>query len=466
MPAGRGHAPPELPSGEMNRRHFLSFGAAAVLRGMQARRPNVLFMLADDQRADTISALGNPHIHTPSLDSLASQSAVFTRAYCMGGNNPAVCLPSRNMILSGRAFTRYGRFAPANEPNFPDALKQAGYHTCHFGKRGNSAEEIQARFDSNNYLDENELRLSADPGRVAADRAIAYLDQRPKDRPFFLYLAFETPHDPRVPRPEDSARYAQADLPMPANFLPQHPFDNGEMTVRDELLAPWPRTEDAIRKHLRDYYATITGMDRQVGRVLKALEERNLAGDTLVIYSSDQGLAIGSHGLMGKQNLYEHSMRVPLLVRGPGIKPGARDALVYLMDIFPSVLDWLGLRLPPSLDGYSFRTALNLPGARARGGILTAYRDCQRAYRDDRYKLILYPRINRSQLFDLSADAEERNDLSREQPDRVDAMRTLLRQSQQRFGDPFALESLNPQPAEWRPPEGAQLEALRRQWRM
>jgi arylsulfatase A-like enzyme len=434
---------------------------------MQARRrPNILLLVADDQRADTIAALGNPHIHTPSLDTLAAQSAQFTRCYCMGGNNPAVCLPSRNMLLSGRAYTRYGRFAPGSEPNFPDALRANTYYTCHFGKRGNSAEEIQARFDSNNYLDEHELRRSADPGRIAADRAIAFLEQRPKDQPFFLYVAFEAPHDPRLPRPEDAARYAKTDLPLPPNFLPVHPFDNGEMTVRDELLAPWPRTESEIRRHLRDYYATITGLDRQVGRVLQSLEERGLANDTLVIYTSDQGLALGSHGLMGKQNLYEHSMRVPLLLRGPGVKPGPRDAMVYLTDLFPTVLDWLGLRLPATLDGFSFKTALQLPAARARGGIFTAYRDCQRAWRDDRYKLILYPRINRAQLFDLASDPDEKSDLSAQQPERVEAMKQLLRQAQQRFGDPFALESLKPQPAEWNPPSAEALQALRQQWRM
>lgn len=451
----------------MDRRRLLSLGAPLLLRAQPTRkRPNVLFLLTDDQRADTIGALGNPHIHTPSLDALARQSAVFTRAYCMGGNNPAVCLPSRNMILSGRAFTRYGQFAPGNQPNFADSMRDAGYATYHYGKLGNTAQEIQSRFEVSNYVNEKEVRASGDPGRIIADEALAHLDGRAKDRPFFMYLAFEAPHDPCVAPAEDTARYADAPIPMPANFFPQHSFDNGEMTVRDELLAPWPRTEAEIRRHLRGYYATITALDRQIGRILRGLEERGLHNDTLVIFSSDQGIAIGSHGLMGKQNLYEHSMRAPLLIRGPGIHPGKHDSMIYLMDIYPTVLDWLGLRAPTSLDGFSFKSALSYPAARARGGIFTAYRDCQRSWRDDLFKLIVYPRINRAQLFNLQDDPFETKDLSADQPERVAAMKEQLRTAQQRFGDPFALESLSPQPAEWTPPSAQAIAELRARYKM
>lgn len=451
----------------MLRRQLLSLGAGLLARAQKpARRPNIVFLLADDQRADTIHALGNPHIHTPNLDRLAARSAVFQRAYCMGGNNPAVCLPSRNMILSGRAYTRYGQYAPASEPNFADAFRQAGYVTYHHGKLGNSAQELQSRFDTCQYIDEKEARLSGQPGKLIADDAITFLDQRPKDRPFCLHLAFEAPHDPRVPSAEDRERYDNAPIPMPPNFLPRHPFDNGEMTVRDELLAPWPRTEEEIRRHLREYYATITGLDRQIGRILTALAERDLEKDTLVLFTSDQGLAVGSHGLMGKQNLYEHSMRVPLLMAGPGIEPGDRPALVYLMDIFPTLLDCCGLRIPGGLDGFSFQHALRMPLARARGGIFTAYRDCQRAWCDDRYKLIVYPRLNRTQLFDLEEDPHETKDLSAAQPQRVAVMMEQLRAAQSRFGDPFALESLKPESGEWSPPTGEALEALRKKWRM
>src|SRR6185295_12363812 len=125
--------------------------------------------------------------------------------------------------------------------------------------------------------------------------------------------------------------------PLPPDFLPQHPFDNGEMTVRDEKLAPWPRTPENIRSQLADYYALITFMDLQIGRILAALDKSGAAQDTIVVFSSDQGLALGSHGLMGKQNLYESGMKVPLIFAGPGIPKGQADALVYLHDIYPTV---------------------------------------------------------------------------------------------------------------------------------
>lgn len=285
----------------MNRRTFIARigqGAAATCPALtgQVRRPNVLLILTDDQRADTIHALGNPHIKTPALDALAKRSMVFSNAYCMGGNNAAVCTPSRNMIMSGRAYTRYATQASADAPNFPVAMRSAGYRTYHHGKRGNSATEIQAKFDVCKYVDEEAARASAAPGRIIAEDAIEYLRARRNDQPFFMSLSFEAPHDPRVPTQEDRAWYESHPVPVPKNFRPQHPFDNGEMTVRDELLAAWPRTKEEIGRHLNEYYAVITGLDRQIGRVLKELETNGQTNNTIVIFTSDQGWRLGATG--------------------------------------------------------------------------------------------------------------------------------------------------------------------------
>jgi len=450
----------------LSRRTFLA-SASLTLRAATPS-PNILFLLADDQRADTIAALGNPAIRTPHLDSLVRRGMVMRNAYCLGGNVPAVCTPSRNMILSGRCFTRYQGLASGDDPNFAVSMSAAGYETYHHGKRGNSAVKIQEKFEHNKYLNDQDARRAGDPGRVITDAALEFLKTRKTDRPFFAYLAFETPHDPRVPRAEDLASYDPKEIPLPRNFLPVHPFDNGEQTVRDELLAPWPRTPDEIRRQLREYYAVITGLDRQIGRLLDALNSRPEYANTVVIFSADQGLAVGSHGLMGKQSLYDHSMKSPLLFAGPGIPRGESNALVYLMDIYPTVLDLIGSSKPAGLDGESFLPALRKKSPAHRQDLFLAYREVQRALRDDRYKLIIYPKINHRQLFDLRHDPDERTDLSGkpEHRERIRTMTAGIRDWQKKLADPHPLESANPAPQAFVPPTGEALREVRKRWNM
>jgi arylsulfatase A-like enzyme len=432
-------------------------------------RPNILFLFTDDQRFDTIHALGNAAIQTPNLDRLARDGFVFTNAYCLGGNVPAVCRPSRNMLLSGRVYFRWeGPLAPADKPNLPDALNRAGYTTYHHGKRGNTALDIHKRFDVSKYLADDQVRRSGQPGKIVVDEAIDFLRQQGRNRRFLLYLAFATPHDPRVAAPEDLERYKESAIPLPANFMPVHPFDNGEMTIRDELLAPWPRTAAEVRHQLHDYYAVITGLDQNIGRLLAALDELGLKDNTIVIFSSDNGLALGSHGLMGKQNLYEHSAKVPLFLCGPGIPQGRSEALVYLLDLFPTICELTRTQIPEGLDGISLVPIISQQRDRVRDTLFMAYRDVQRAVRDPRWKLIHYPKINRTQLFDLAADPHELNDLS-EDPDhaeRIERLTVVLKDWQKRFGDDAPLSSEKPQDDTFVPPKGEALKALRARYQM
>jgi len=431
-------------------------------------KPNILFLFTDDQRADTISALGNPHISTPNLDKLVKSGMVFRNAYCMGGNVGAVCLPSRNMLLSGRSMFRYERYASGDDPNIADSMKQAGYFTYHEGKLGNSAPEIQKKFDINKYVKDQEVRNAGNPGGIIVDDAMRFVDERPKDKPFFAYLAFETPHDPRVAPKRFLDAYDPAKIPLPANFAPQHPFDNGEMAIRDELLAPWPRTPEEIRRHLHEYYAVISAMDENIGRLLRKLEEKQILNDTLILFSADQGIAIGSHGLMGKQNLYQHSMNSPLFFTGPGVPKGESRAMVYLLDIYPTLLEMIGAPKPPGLDGVSFLPALQKKSNTARSRIFLSYRQVQRAIRDERYKMITYPQINRTQLFDLRNDPLEMRDLAADSGSaaRITWMKEELRQEQARFGDTQPLATATPAKAEWTPPLPEELKAIRARWKM
>lgn len=398
-------------------------------------RPNVLFILSDDQRADAIGSLGNPQVRTPFLDALAARGTVFDRAYCMGSESGAVCLPSRAMILTGATLFRID---PSNPPQtlLPEVFRAAGYATfgtgkwhngraafarsfsdggsVFFGGMGSHTELLVHAFDpAGAYPKEDRRKLDRFSSTQFVDEAIGFLEHLGAEESFFCYVSFTAPHDPRTPPEPYRDLYAPADIVLPPNFLPFHPFDNGEMRIRDEALAPWPRTEAQVRAHLAEYYGMVTQMDAQVGRLLGALEESGHADDTLVVFTSDHGLALGSHGLLGKQNLYEHSTRSPLILAGPGIPAGGRSAaFAYLFDLFPTLCDLAGLAIPTTVEGVSLTPALSDPDWSARGSVFTAYKSGQRAVRDARFKLIRYPQVDRTQVFDLVADPHETRDLS------------------------------------------------------
>ena len=452
---------------------FLGVVAGCCLPMSQAAegpaRPNVLFLFADDMRADSIAALGHPTVQTPHLDSLVRRGFVMRNAYCFGGNSAAVCTPSRNMLLSGNAYFRWkdfvppgmknskpGGLAPGDAPNFPLSMKDAGYATYHHGKKGNTAPLIQAKFETNKYLTDDEAeRRSGEPGQEIVDDAIAFVRERPADaKPFFLYLAFGNPHDPRVAAQKYRDQYDRDRIPLPKNFRPLHPFDNGEMTVRDEKLLPWPRTEADIRRTLHEYYATITALDFHIGRLLQSLRELGQLDNTLIVFSADQGIAVGSHGLLGKQNLYDVAMKSPLIFAGPGIPHGHSNALVHLFDIYPTVCDLVSAAVPKNIDGQSFRLVLEGKLQTARREIMLAYLNKQRAIRDEHWKLIRYPQVNVTQLFDLQTDPDEMNNLANEpvQRQRVAGMLSHLQSLQRYYADDLPLTIANPRPAAWMPP--------------
>ncbi len=451
----------------MQLRHLYSLVALLGLLAVTASaapKPNVLFLFADDMRADSVAALGNPTVKTPTLDALANRGFILRNAYCLGGNSGAVCTPSRNMLLSGNAYFRWkdfqppqgakGMLSPGDGPNWPLAMKDAGYETYHEGKHGNTALLIQAKFEHNLYIKEDADRTGGEPGKQIADDVTKFLKERKDPRPFFMYLAFGNPHDPRMADKKYLDLYDRDKIPLPKNFLPQHPFDNGEMTVRDEALLPWPRTEAAVRKELHEYYATITAMDFHMGRIIATLKELGQLDNTLILFSADQGIAIGSHGLLGKQNLYDAGMKSPLIFAGPGIPHAASDALVYLLDIYPTVLDLVGAAKPKGIDGQSFRSVLTGSVKTVRSELFFAYRDVQRGWRDERWKLLRYPQVDMTQLFDLQTDPDEMKNLAGDpaHQERVIQMLARLKAQQANYSDALPLTVANPKPAKWTPP--------------
>ena len=209
--------------------------------------------------------------------------------------------------------------------------------------------------------------------------------------------------------------------------MPEHPFDNGELVIRDEKLAPWPRTPEIVRQHIAAYYAMITHLDVYIGKLLETLKETGHADNTIIIFAGDNGLAVGQHGLLGKQNLYEHSIRVPLVITGPNIPKGKKsDALCYLLDIFPTLCELTGLPIPKTVEGKSLVPAITGEKQHLRDTLFFAYKNVQRAVCDERYKLIEYfvEGTRRTQLFDLANDRWEVNNLS-EAPEHAEQLARL-----------------------------------------
>ena len=448
-----------MDTGKQTRREFLKamgFGAASAgmmsilpgcsdtgeIAGGKNKRPNILFLFTDDQRFDTIRALGNKQIVTPNMDRLVRNGTTFTNAYIMGSMSGAVCMPSRAMLLSGKNLfdlVDKGDTIPPEHPMLPEVLRKAGYVTFGTGKWHNEKAPFARSFTtganiffggmSDHYRvpihDFNPAGKYPKKARyrkegkhsseLFSDAAIEFLRNYKDEKPFFVYVSYTAPHDPRTAPKEYHDMYDPEKIALPKSFMPEHPFDNGEMRIRDEKLASWPRTPKEVRRHIADYYAMITHVDAQIGRVLEVLKETGQAENTIIIFSGDNGLAVGRHGLMGKQNLYEHSVHVPLIISGPGIPKGERrDAFCYVHDIYPTLCELVGVSIPDSVESKSLAAVIREPKKKIRDTLFFAYKDIQRGIRDERYKLILYCVKGKrtTQLFDLQTDPWELKNLA------------------------------------------------------
>lgn len=414
-----------------------------------AGRPNVLFLLTDDQTFSTIRAWGNSDIHTPNMDRLVRRGVSFTQTHVMGGFNGAISQPSRAMLLTGRGLMdvhRNGGLIPETEKTFPELFRENGYTTFATGKWHSDNASFNRSFSTganiffggmHPYGRNNELghrrpylhqydpagrydntngvwvdaSLDTFSSELYADAAIGFLETASSDdAPFLMYVAFTSPHDPRNVLPGYGRKYDGADLPLPANFVTQHPFDNGDLNERDEKLLPTPRIPEQVLAERANYYGMVSEVDFQIGRLLDALEKSGKADNTIIVFTSDNGLCVGEHGLLGKQNLYEAAVRVPMVICGPGIPQNTvRDAYCYLYDLYPTLCDLAGIGVPATVKGISLEETLHDPGVKKREDILLTYINLQRAIKKDGFKLILYnvDGQRHPQLFDLRVDPME-----------------------------------------------------------
>jgi choline-sulfatase len=408
------------------------------------KRPNFLFILVDDQSPFDLK-LYNPQstLETPNIDKLAAQGMVFDGAYHMGSFSGAVCMPSRHMIMSGRTVWHLPP-APWGSKTSPPQLEQntmpavfnrAGYATMRTCKQGNSYEAANKLFTVRH--DASKRGGTDESGSTwHGDQVMNYLGDREaaKDtKPFLIYYGFSHPHDTRDGRPELLAKYGAVNHtdesnppslhtlqpPLPANYLKAHPFDMTHADVRDEVAVSgvWKRRDEAsIRNEIGRQYACSENIDIQIGRVLKQLEADGELDNTYIFYTADHGMSIGRHGLMGKQNLYQHTWRVPFIVKGPGIKAGTRvEGNIYLLDILATLCDLAGVAAPKSNEGTSFKPVLMGEKPAIRDVLYGAYaggsKPGMRCVKQGDWKLIRYEApdrgVNETQLFNLAENPDE-----------------------------------------------------------
>ena len=437
---------------------FIAAWLCFTLSAAAETQPNILILFTDDQRADTIHAQGNPHIITPNLDRLSKRSRVFSNAYCFGAHTGAVCIASRNQFMTGNVWHRWApkKHSPSDGPTLPKVLKASGYETFYREKSARANHpEILKQFDHFGDIHNVNALMSGRACKPFIDDALTFLKtERNTDKPFLMFLGLSGPHDPRYAEKRFRDQYTLADIPLPKNFKPLHHWDIGSMTIRDERLEKWPRDPQATRSHIFDYYALVTAMDHDIGRLLTYLEESGLDENTIIVFTSDHGLAIGSHGLFGKQNVYEAGMKVPFMIAGPGINTGTSDALVYLHDVFPTVADFGGSPLPAdALDGKSLRPIVEGKQDSVRPHLSLAYQNSQRSIRDAEWKLMVFPLINKHQLFNLREDPDEMYDMSGKHPEQVTRLTKLMQSEQRRLGDSQPLRSDVPAKAEFTIPD-------------
>jgi arylsulfatase A-like enzyme len=219
--------------------------------------------------------------------------------------------------------------------------------------------------------------------------------------------------------------------------MTQQPIDIGVQEIRDEKLAAYPRQAEEMRQHLADYYACVTSLDYHLSRILQKLQDQKRLDDTIIVFSSDQGLAVGGrHGHMGKQNLYEH-FKSPLIIAGPGVPHGRSPALVYLFDLYPTTCELVGIPVPKECDGISLIPILRGEKAAVRDTLFAVYMDTQRMVRTDQWKLLWYPKIDQFQLFNLQSDPNELNNLAQDPQwaNQFNEMKSRMAAQQDLFGD-------------------------------
>jgi arylsulfatase A-like enzyme len=328
------------------------------------------------------------------------------------------CLRSAGYAAFGTGKWHNGRSAYARSFSDGDEIFFGGmgdhwnvpaYHFDPTGQYESKCPYIADPFYSNTteYRDCDHIEAGKHSTTLFVEAAMRFTKEHKSGDPFFMYISLMAPHDPRTMPKRFLEMYDPENITLPQNFLAAHPIDTGALRVRDELLAAFPREPNEIKRHIAEYYAMISHLDHAFGQLIGTLQEEGKLDNTIIVFAGDNGLALGQHGLMGKQNLYDHSLRVPLIFTGPGIPEGEqRESPVYLLDIFPTLCDLIGTRIPVSVEGKSLVSCMSSPGVDVRTSLYLAYANSMRGVSKGDHKLIEYA-CGQTQLFNISKDPLE-----------------------------------------------------------
>jgi arylsulfatase A-like enzyme len=407
------------------------------------RRPNLVVLVTDDQRADTLGCMGNAVVRTPHVDALAADGTVFEHTFV----TTSVCPSSRASILTGQYTRRHHirDFATPLTPaelvdSYPLRLRAEGYRTGFFGKWGvgaplpRDAFDVFVGFTGQGAYEQQVGGRTRHLTDLLADDAIAFLETQPRDRPFCISISFKAPHGPwNELQPGTAELYRGVSIPLPETATAEAAAATPAFlraSLVGERGAAWIGDREGLRIKLALYYALISGVDLAVGRLVDALERLGLGDDTVILYTSDNGLLLGEHGLVGKWVMYEESIRVPLVIRDPRLPASLRGSRVGAMalniDVAPTLLELAGLSPSPRMQGRSLAPLLRGEPVAWRddwfyehdihpqGGYLPTVEGVRT--NDWKYVRYLDPRSDRECLYDLRADPHELRDAI-ERPD-------------------------------------------------
>ncbi len=420
---------------------------------------NILLIVTNDQSYDTISCLGDNQAITPNIDELCESGLVFTNCHISGGVTDAVGEGSRASLHSGQdLFAIYDTNNTLKKelPLLGQVLRQEGYNTLFTGKWQNNIESFNRSFsdarniffggmwdhfnvpladydDSGKYdfyqkyvvnfsasrevtqMRSNKVINNVHSTDIITDSALELLSKYKDDAPFFLNVSYLAPHDPRVEDKKYIDMYRDVETKLPDNFEPQHDFIFCDHETRDETMFKTPLDESVFIEEIRNYLAMITHIDDGVGKIVQELKTQGLYDNTIIVFTSDNGICLGSHGLVGKQNLYDKSIKVPLIVSG-GIRhePQVIESLIFQQDLFPTVIDLMNVEVDGVEKKFSFKKVLNGETECIREYLYLGLSDYIRGIKTQSYKLIKYrPKagIEINQLYDLAHDPYEINNL-------------------------------------------------------
>ncbi len=373
---------------------------------------NVLIIESDDQSNQAVGAFGNPFMVTPNIDKLAAEGTSFTSAYNMGCWSPAVCVPSRMMLIYGKYLWKAQKINARNKPiSMPEIFKQNGYETYMTGKWhawGNYPKNI---FDTTGTITEGQLKTyKTSKGHITnitGDEAVNYIRNYKKKKPFFAYVAFNAPHVPR----ETSQ-----------NYYDLYPIENIELppSVKDGLplnknvkyqYTNNPLSAKTMKKRVQQNNAMVTHMDKKIGDIIKALKDKKMYNNTIIVFMSDHGISFGENNNATKVAVYEPNVTAPLIIRNPkDLSPKKIKDRVYLQDIVPTLIDILNLKTVAKLDFKSLKPLIEKQQA-VRETIYLAMFNAQRAIIKGDDKLILFPETKDLELYNLDSDPWETNNL-------------------------------------------------------